>query len=76
MKVICACAKSSAHAHGTKIRGGNFKQFKTFVGVVADGRFATDLQCRLQTSDDDPRTGIFPKTWVTMGNTTCSVTGV
>ena len=28
-KFISTCTKSSAHAHGTEIRGGNFKQFKT-----------------------------------------------
>ena len=33
-KFIHACAKSSAHAHGTKIRGGIFKRFKTFLGCA------------------------------------------
>ena len=31
-KFIHACLKLSVHAHGTEIRGGNFKQFKTSIG--------------------------------------------
>ena len=30
-KFICACAKSSAHVHGTEFRGGNIKHLKTSV---------------------------------------------
>ena len=33
-KFICTCTKSSAHALGTEIRGGNFKHFKTCVGCI------------------------------------------
>ena len=33
-KLICACVKSSVHAHGTEIRGGNSEQFKTSVGLA------------------------------------------
>ena len=65
-KLICACAKSSAHAHGTKIRGR--KQ--------GNGRFATDLQGFVRTSDGDPRTGTFHRMRFTAGDTTCSVKGV
>ena len=36
-----------------------------------NGRFATDLQGRLQTSDGDPRIGTFPQTQVIVGDTTC-----
>ena len=39
-------------------------------------RFATDSQGCIWTSDGDPRTGIFPQTWVTTDDTACSVTGV
>ena len=59
MKLTCACVKSSAHAHGTKTRGGNFKQFN------GNGRFTTDLQGRLRTSDGDQRTGTFLQMRVT-----------
>ena len=41
-----------------------------------NGRFATDSQGRIQTSDGDPRTGIFHQTLVTAGDTTCNVNGV
>ena len=33
-KFICTCAKSSAHAHGTKFRGGNFINFKISIGCA------------------------------------------
>ena len=33
-KFICTCMKWSMHAHGIEIRGGNFKQFKTSVGLA------------------------------------------
>ena len=29
---LCACLLSSVHAHGSKIRGRNFKRFETSVG--------------------------------------------
>ena len=41
-----------------------------------NGRFATDLQVCRQMSDGDPRTGMFHQTWVTTGDTSCSVKGV
>ena len=34
-KFTCACVKSSAHAHNTKIRVGNYKYFETSVGLTS-----------------------------------------
>ena len=44
--------------------------------VQGNGRFATDSQGRIQTSDRDPRTGTLHQTWVTAGETTCNVNRV
>ena len=74
-KFIRACTKLPAHAHGTKIRGGNFKWFKNFC-KTSNGWFATDLQDRIQMSDGDPRTGRFYQMLVTMVDTACSVKGL
>ena len=57
-KFICACTKSSAHAHGTKIRDGNVKLLETTMGSQGNGWFTTDLQGRIWTSDGEPRTGM------------------
>ena len=32
--LICTCSESSAQAHGTKVRGGDFKHYKISVGHV------------------------------------------
>ena len=42
---------------------------------VMDGSSLT-RKSYVRTSDGDPRTGTFPQTWVTMGDTTCNVKGV
>ena len=70
-KLTRACMKSSVHSHGTEVRGGNFKWFKTSIG-----RFATDSQGHTRTSDGDLRTGTFHQTRVTVGDTSCRVKGV
>ena len=41
--------------------------------MQGNGRFATDSQGRIQMSDGDPRTGMFPEMRVTMDDTACSV---
>ena len=41
-----------------------------------NGLFSTDLQGRKRTSGGDPRTLTFHQTWVTKGDTACSVKGV
>ena len=71
-KFICACTKSSEHAHGTKFRGGNFKHFKTSLRPhkVMDGPATDSQDCKRNSGD--PRTGMFHE----MANIACSVTGV
>ena len=41
-----------------------------------NGQFTNDSQGYILTTDGDPRTGTFPQTQVTAGDTTCSVNGV
>ena len=72
-----SCTKSSAHAHGAEIRGVNVKLLETSMELMQGyGRFSTDLQGRIWTSDDDSRTGTFHQTRVTAVDTACSVNGV
>ena len=75
-KFICACEKSSTHAHGTEIRGGKFKYLKLRKDSQGNGQFATELQGSIWISDGNPRRGTFHQTQVTMGDTPCSVKGV
>ena len=75
-KFIRTWTESSAHAHGSEIRGGNFNLFKTSVGCTRIGTVGRYSQVCKWTSDGDPRTGTFHETWVTMGDTVCSVKGV
>ena len=75
-KFIHVCAKSSAHAHSTEIRGGNWKLLETIVGLAGNGQIATDSQGRIRSSDGNPRTGMLHQTQVTMGDTACNVNGV
>ena len=58
-KFIHVCAKSSAHAHGIKIRGGNMKLWRQPPELQGNGWFTTDWQIHIQTSDGNPRTGTF-----------------
>ena len=44
--------------------------------LLGGGRFATDLQGRIQMSEGDPRTWIFHQMLVTAGYTACNVNGV
>ena len=67
----------SAHAHGTKFRGGNFSTFQNFCGMHKDQRqWATDLHVCKRMPGSDLRTGTFYQMWVTVGYITCSVKGV
>ena len=78
-KFIRTCAESSAHAHGTKIRGGHFKHFYNFIRtrkVMGSLPLTHKVACHYQTSDNDPRTGIFHQMQVTAGDTICNVDGV
>ena len=47
-----------------------------WIDVQGNGRLATDSQGGMQTSDGDPRTGMFHRMQVTVGDTACSVKGV
>ena len=44
--------------------------------MQGNGRFSTDSQAHIQTSDGDQRTGMFHQIQVTVGDTACSVNGV
>ena len=59
---ICTSLKSSAHAHGTEVRGRNFNSLKLPQDLQGNGRFATDSEGHLRTSNGNPRTGMFPQT--------------
>ena len=75
--LIRACVKSSAHAHGTEIRGGNLKNFwKQSRDAQGNGWFATDSQGRIWTLDSDSRTGTFHQMRVSVSDTSCNVNGV
>ena len=62
-KFICTSSLLSVHAHGSKIRGGNFKHFKG--NAQGNERFVTVSHGRIQTSDGTWRTGTFyPTAWM------------
>ena len=63
-KFTYACTESSAHAHGSEIRNGHFKLFKTSMG------------CTRMMPGSDPRAATFHQMQVTVGDTPCSVKGV
>ena len=67
-KFIRACAKSSPHAHGTEIKGGNFIHSET-TKRQGLGWWATDSQGLKWKPGSDPRTGTFHQTQVTVGDT-------
>ena len=55
---------------------GNSNILKLRKDSQGNGRFTTDPQGRIQTSDGDSMRGMIPQTQVTLGDTTCSEKGV